>query len=186
MDYVYWPSFLIWRTERLFGNAVLSRWPIADQMAVDLPHKNPIIGIRRVAVAADIIIGEQRLRVVNVHLSTTAVSQEKRLEQAATVIDSLATTTGPIIIGGDFNTATKSSRVLMARLMRKAGYRQLRLPPGPTASSVVAITGLDLILDGFFYRDLTAGTSGIDRQAETSDHYPVWGVFGWPAGDGER
>ena len=46
---------------------------------------------------------------------------------------------------------------------------------------MVAITGLDLILDGFFYRDLTAGTSGIDRQAETSDHYPVWGVFGWAA-----
>lgn len=181
MSYVYWPSFELKRTERLFGNAVLSRWPIVDQAAVELPHRNPFVGLERVVVAADIQINGGGLRVVCVHFSTVSVAQDKRLEQVRTVLDSLTNVDGPVIVAGDFNAVSKSDQIQMRRLMRKAGYKQMRLPAGPTASSsVLDFTGYDLVLDYIFYKDLVAGSGGVERQAEASDHYPIWGTFVWP------
>ena len=181
MNHVYWPSFWISRTGRLFGNAVLSRWPIIDRMAVQLPHANPLIGIRRVAVAADIQVGDRRLRVVDVHLSTVTVPTAHRLQQATVALDSLAGVAGPVVFGGDFNTVSRSDRLQMRRLLRKAGFRPVHLPPGATAHSrVLAFTGFRLRLDHLYGRGLTPGDGGIDRRARASDHYPVWGTFAWP------
>jgi endonuclease/exonuclease/phosphatase family metal-dependent hydrolase len=181
MDFVYWPSFKFASTGRLFGNAILSRWPITGQQAVALPHGNPLIGIRRVVVAADVQIANHDLRVVNMHLSTVSVALADRLEQATVALDSLTTQDGPTVVAGDFNTVFKSDRIQMSRLLRKAGFRQMPLPLGPTASSsVLDFTGFDLTLDHVFYRGLIRSSAGVDRTAETSDHYPIWAVFAWP------
>lgn len=180
MNYVYWPSFKMGRTGRLFGNAVLSPWPITNQDAAKLPHRAPVVGFERVAVAADIQMGEHQLRAICVHLSTVVVPLEKRLDQAEAMLVGLAGFDGPIIIGGDFNTVSKNDRVKMGQLMRKAGFRATRLPPGATAERRIAdIAGYELILDHFFISGLTAVSSGIDRTAETSDHFPIWGMYRW-------
>jgi endonuclease/exonuclease/phosphatase (EEP) superfamily protein YafD len=178
MNSVYWPSFR-WLRNKTFGNAVLSPWPISDQYVVALPHANPIIGFKRLGVAADLLIGHRMVRAVNVHLATFTTSQEKRLEQASTMLDSLAAVEGPVIFAGDFNTLTRSERNKMRRFMRKAGYDQVAMPPGPTASSWLDFMGLELILDHIFYRGLVPVEGGIDRTAEASDHFPIWATFAW-------
>lgn len=180
MNYVYWPAFVHQYHGRTFGNAVLSRWPIVGQEAVVLPHPNPVDGHHRLAVAADVQVGSNRVRAVSVHLSTIVVSLENRMEQATTLIDSLAAPDYPTVFGGDFNTAGKAGVQALRRLMRKAGYRQVRLPTGATASGgILNLTGHKLILDHFFYTGLTGGSSGIDRTTLASDHYPIWSVFAW-------
>lgn len=179
MNSIYWPSFK-WRREKTFGNAVLSRWPISAEYAVALPHANPIMRFKRLGVGADIMVGQQQVRVVAVHLSTMALSLEKRLEQAVTLIDSLATVEGPVILAGDFNTVTKTDRLEMNRLMRKSGFRQVSLPRGRTAHNFLDFTGLELVLDHFYYRGLVAVEGGIDINAEASDHFPIWATFTWP------
>jgi endonuclease/exonuclease/phosphatase (EEP) superfamily protein YafD len=178
MNSVYWPSFR-WLRNKTFGNAVLSPWPISDQYVVALPHANPIIGFKRLGVAADILIGQRMVRAVNVHLATFSTSLENRLEQASTMLDSLAATEGPVIFAGDFNTLTRSERNKMRRFMRKAGYDQVRMPPGPTASSWLDFMGLKLILDHIYFRGLVAVEGGIDRTADASDHFPIWATFTW-------
>ena len=183
MNSIYWPSFK-WRREKTFGNAVLSRWPISEEYVVALPHANPIMGFKRLGVGADIRVGQHQVRVVAVHLSTMAVSLENRLEQAVTLIDSLAVVEGPVILAGDFNTVTRTDRTEMTRLMRKSGFRQVRLPQGRTAHNFLDFTGMELILDHFYYRDLVAVDGGIDRKAEASDHYPIWATFTWPDSTG--
>jgi endonuclease/exonuclease/phosphatase (EEP) superfamily protein YafD len=184
MNSVYWPSFK-WLRNKTFGNAILSPWPITEQLVVALPHANPLIGFKRLGVAADIRVGRRTVRAVNVHLSTVITPLNRRLEQATTMLDSLADVSGPVVFAGDFNTVTRSDRLAMNRLMRKAGLRQVLLPPGPTASSLLDFTGLTLILDHFYYRGLVAGEGGIDRTAAASDHYPIWATFAWPDADGE-
>lgn len=184
MNSVYWPSFK-WLRNKTFGNAILSRWPITGQFVVALPYANPIIGFKRLGVAADIRVGRRTVRAVNVHLSTVVTPLSRRLEQATTMLDSLAAVDGPVVFAGDFNTVTRSDRVETTRLMRRAGFRQVPMPPGPTASSVLDFTGLTLVLDHFYYRGLIAGESDIDRTAAASDHYPIWATFAWPDPGGE-
>ena len=179
MNYVYWPSFVQPRSGRLFGNAVLASWPIVDRVAVPLPHPNPIIGLRRLGVAADVQVGDRRVRAVSVHLSTMAVPLDRRLEQAQTLVDSLGTATGPIIFAGDFNTVGRVGRNEVSRLMRRAGYRAVPLPPGPTAQSRISFLGLRLVLDHIYERGFSAARSGVDRTARASDHYPIWAVLTW-------
>ena len=38
MDFVYWPSFKFASTGRLFGNAILSRFPMASASVLDISH----------------------------------------------------------------------------------------------------------------------------------------------------
>lgn len=187
-NYVYWPAFVHRHHGRVFGTAVLSRWPIVGQDAVVLPHANPVDGHRRLAAAADIVIDNRVLRAVSVHLSTVVVDLEKRLQQIDVIIDSLQTVAGPVIIGGDFNSATDYEGTLFRRSMRKAGYREARLPAGRTASGgPLDWVGYDFVLDYIFSRDLQALETGIVRSTTASDHYPVWAVFRWPPqGDGAR
>lgn len=181
MDYVYAPAYIHARSERRYGTTVLSRWPITASKGLVLPHPNPFSSNHRRAVAADITVGSHQVRVVSVHLSTIVIALEDRLDQVATLIDSLTEPGMPTIIGGDFNTVSSPGLLDLRQEMRHAGFRQVRLPGGKTAKSrAIDLINYDLVLDHFFYRDLEAGRSGIADAFTASDHLPIWAVFRWP------
>ncbi len=165
---------------RLFGNAVLSRWPIVGRRSEMLPHPTPVTGHRRLALTADLDLGRRGvLHVVSVHTATVIIDQEKRLAQAAAALDSLGP--GPVIVAGDFNTATEWDVTRLRRLGRHLGFSHLRLSEGPTVSNRIRkMPGQDLVMDHVFYRGLTAGARGVVRATAASDHYPVWAVFALP------
>ncbi|MBE0566016.1 MAG: endonuclease/exonuclease/phosphatase family protein [Krumholzibacteria bacterium] len=164
-----------------FGNAVLARWPLTAPEPLTLPHPTPVTGHRRIAVAADVELGEGTvLRAVSVHTATMLVDQDKRIEQAAAVLDSLGGS-GPVIVGGDFNTVSDWEVTLLRRVARRAGFRHLWLPPGPTiANRYLKLPGQAAVLDHVLVRDLEAGARGVVRTATASDHYPVWAVVARP------
>ncbi|RKZ43673.1 MAG: hypothetical protein DRQ58_12290, partial [Gammaproteobacteria bacterium] len=102
MNYFYYPSYISPHHGRLFGNAVLSPWPLTEPRHVVLPHPNPLTDHRRSALAVDVQVGARTVRAVGVHMSTLIVDLEDRLEQAVVMADSLVAAAGPTIIGGDF------------------------------------------------------------------------------------
>jgi len=166
---------------RLFGNAVLSPWPIVAYELIVLPHPHPLSGQRRIAVLADLEVAGRPLRTVSVHMATPITPLEDRVDQAAAVIEAVAGTSGPVIVGGDLNTATDHGRVLILREFRKARL----LPPAPPTTPTIRKRiwlrpDLELALDHILTRGLVAGSSGVIREAEASDHLPVWARFAWP------
>lgn len=84
----------------LFGNAVLSRLPIRQQVAHDLSWKTcEPRGVHRVDVALG---DEQTLHLFNVHLGTSLLERRFQADRLATLVHDRRTH-GPKVVLGDFN-----------------------------------------------------------------------------------
>ena len=127
MHHVYGAAAVHPHHKKLFGNAVLSRWPIVGDQVLILPHETLLTGHRRIAVAADVDLGEGTIRVISIHTATVVMDQEKRIEQAMAARDSLGGFPGPVIIGGDFNTASEYDVTLLRQAMRRVRMKTVRL-----------------------------------------------------------
>ena len=164
---------------RLFGNAVLSRWPIVGDHVLILPHETLLTGHRRIAVAADIDLGGGRtLRAVSIHTATMIMDQDQREEQARAAADSLGGLGGLTVIGGDFNTVSDYESRQLGQDLRRLGLSAVRLPAGPTIGNrLVKLPGLTPVLDHLFCRGFAVGETGIGRETLASDHFPIWAVL---------
>lgn len=182
LDYVYRPASVHPHHARLFGNAVLSRWPIVDHGLEILPHPSPGSGHRRIAVSATVDLGARgELVAVSVHTATVIMEPDKRLAQAAAVFDSLGLDDRPAVVAGDFNTVSDYDATLLRRMGRKLGFEYVRLPAGPTVESGLGkLSGQQLVLDHILVRGLAPGARGVVRSTTASDHYPVWAVVALP------
>lgn len=170
--------------KKLFGNAVLSRWPIVGDKVLILPHETLLTGHRRIAVAADIDLGGQTVRAISIHTATVVMDQDKRLEQAKAARDSLGGFDGPVIIGGDFNTVSEYDVTLLRQAMRRLRMKTVRLTAGPTiANKYKKLPGSESVLDHIFCKDFEPGSRGVARETLASDHYPVWAVLAVPLAD---
>jgi endonuclease/exonuclease/phosphatase family metal-dependent hydrolase len=167
MHYVYYPATVNPQTDRPFGNAILSRWPIEDDRKILLPHLGRFGHTQRIAVAGTIRLGMRKLRVYSVHMATGMESKGswKRDQALAIAHDADSTAAGmDVIIGGDLN----SERV--ARTFEAAGYRWMTRGLPATASW--------FSLDHMFVRglELTRPTARgvVTDNHGTSDHNPLW------------
>jgi endonuclease/exonuclease/phosphatase family metal-dependent hydrolase len=105
----------------LHGNAILSRYPLLDIRLIPLEngvdkmaHNEKRIGCQQ-AVAARIEFPNLALTAASIHLDAQS-SQRHRREQMQVVLDALPAS-GPVILGGDWNTSTyDSSRAVWAIL----------------------------------------------------------------------
>lgn len=179
-DFVYYAASVHPKYDRPFGNAVLSRWPIVEHRFINLPVESPFPVTARIAVAAEVASPRGGLIVVSLHTSTVMVERETRMRQYVSVRDSLDAWTGPVIVGGDFNTPTYDDVRLLRQRMRDRGYRHVR-PAVPTAQIPAwqATLGIQADLDHFFYRGLALRHNGVAPETTASDHLPVWAVFAW-------
>lgn len=178
MNHFYYPSFIHPHHGRLFGNAVLSPWPLSNASFVSLPHANPMTENFRTALAVDVHLKGGVVQVVSVHTATLIVDLDKRVEQVVAVRDSLVAPQGAAIVGGDFNTGTNWEGTLFRRVMRETGFRESRPPVGRTArGGPLDLFGYHLKLDHIYYRGLEFVSSGVYRGAQASDHFPIWSVF---------
>ena len=183
LNHVYRAAAVHPHHAELFGNAVLSRWPIVAHEVEVLPHPTPLTGHRRIAVAATVDLGPRgELVAVSVHTATVIMDQENRFDQAAAVFDSLGLGDRPAVVARDFNTITDYEVTLLRRVGRKHGLTHVRLPAGPTiSSSLRKLSGQQFALDHILLRGLEAGARGVVRTTTASDHYPVWAVIALPA-----
>ena len=189
LNYVYAPA----RTTRAGGThglAILSKFPLTEIEVLPLPRND--LGSktrRRIALGATVQVGEQRLRLFNVHLDTRINIAERRA-QLALVLEAAKKFSGaPVLIGGDFNTnpfrwawggrlpfLRSNQAAALDAFMAKQGFKTPLAESGSTTRGRLWRARLDAI----YIRGLEARGSAVERQVSVSDHFPVWLDLAWP------
>jgi endonuclease/exonuclease/phosphatase family metal-dependent hydrolase len=168
MNYVYVPSAVHPSTERDFGVAILSPWPLEDARKVVLPHEHRFRKLRRAAAAATIVAPTGAVRVYSVHLESPwgAWSSGTRRDQARAVLVDAENWSGPIAVAGDFNGRAGADE------LARAGFLWL--------TERVHRDAFLYDFDHLLVRGLCAAGGGPARKApddtRASDHRPVWAV----------
>ncbi len=163
LSWVYYPATRHPASGRDFGNAILSRWPIAEDRKIILPHLGRGRSTQRIAVAATIRTPRGPLRVYSLHLATLIGNgPTARREQLRTVLAD-ADRFPVVLIGGDFNSET------VAEIALEAGYDwpTRRLPH----------TNSLWTFDHFLVRGLALAADsavGVAAHEGVSDHKPIW------------
>lgn len=169
---------------RLQGNAILSRFPLERVAVKRLPHvEQPYHGQARGALAADVVIGDARLRVVDVHLDIRLqiTDRIRQLDPAVTDMDERA------VVGGDFNTApwqwaeglvplTSTEAVVgMEQAAVLDDYMASRRYTStiPVETNTFTAPGFSMRLDNLYPRALPILDAGVEHVAG-SDHWPIW------------
>jgi len=178
MNAVYFPSGVHPKHHRDFGCALLSPWPLEEPRKLVLPHGARGSGLRRAAVTAVVVRGEERIRAYCVHLpSPLAVSGGSRKEQLRVLAADAATASTPVVIAGDFNSHGKVEE------LAKAGFTWVTKDVGATARlHLLGIPLTGLSYDHVLVKGLrpAAGPGAMGVIADNrgaSDHEPVWALL---------
>jgi endonuclease/exonuclease/phosphatase family metal-dependent hydrolase len=166
MHYVYYPALLHPRTDRNFGNALLSRWPIEDDRKLILPHTSWQLGTQRVAVLGTVRIGGQQVLVVAPHLGTIVeIFPWGQRDQARVLLDAVEQYSH-VIVAGDFNTSG------LGEMFTERGFTW------PT--DAIGSTHHGWSFDHIFARGfIPVGRGKVKDVDGISDHKPVWADLAW-------
>ena len=168
MNSIYVPSAWHPSSQRDFGVAVLSPWPLDDGRKVPLPHEHRFRKLRRAAVAATVRTPAGNLRAYSVHFETVygLWSEGHRRDQARAVLADAATWPGPVVIAGDLNGRGPADEVA------KAGFFWL--------TRTLDDRGIFFDFDHVLVRGLCATGPRSAAHAPdvtgASDHRPVWAI----------
>ncbi len=182
MTWFYAPARVEWNGTH--GIAILSRFPLAEPMVRQLPYiDQPIKPRARNAQSVELVIGEARVRIVNVHLDVRIgpVDRIRQLSPAVAELD------GPALVGGDFNSnpyAWVESTVPLAGTQAIVGadqamvlddyFSQQELTGAiPTTVGTMRIPVIDIRIDNLYARDYAITDAGVDH-IDGSDHWAVW------------
>jgi endonuclease/exonuclease/phosphatase family metal-dependent hydrolase len=164
MGFVYYPAIFRKATQRNFGNAVLSRWPLRDDEKLVLPHLAIFGRTQRIATAVTVQVGSTPIRVYSVHLATPInLALRERADQFRAVLRD-ADRYPRVIIGGDMNSGAMGSLAV---------ERGFSWPTKEGPRTVLFGRWDHIFLRGLVPPDtLASGTVLMNRRA--SDHRPVW------------
>ncbi|MGH9874856.1 MAG: endonuclease/exonuclease/phosphatase family protein [Pyrinomonadaceae bacterium] len=150
------------------GVGLLSRLPLTEISRIDLPwHECP--WRPRLAMAATVRIGGQKLRIINAHVDPHA-AVGGQLEQLEALVAVANKESGPTVILGDFNTLSNMKVGETRSLLESHGYST----PFPSGTATWRGMGIRLHADWIFYRDLRISKWGVARPLSASDHWPIW------------
>jgi endonuclease/exonuclease/phosphatase family metal-dependent hydrolase len=178
LDYVYVPAHTRDRPDHTHGLGILSAYPITQVTKKDLPIAGPK---QRIAVAADIVIGDRTLHIIVVHLELHASAATRIAQLRPAVIDAPA----QALVAGDFNmswvewvppgvpvlssaSSTDQAPVVDA-YMRALGFDTPTAGSGVTAESF----GFQARVDAIYPRGLDVTYGAVERVGP-SDHWPMW------------
>ncbi len=164
MHYVYYPAVLHPVPKKNFGNAIFSRWPIVEDEKIILPHISWQRRTQRAAVAATVLVGQERVRVYAVHLSTPLEIWYSGQKDQARLVLSRAGAWDRVIIAGDFNSHG------LVNMFAKAGYAWPTKDNGATHRWF----NVDHVLSRGF---IPLGTGKVQDTRGASDHRPVGRVL---------
>jgi len=176
-NYVYYPASVFPRTKRNFGNAILTKWPLSNPGKILLPYKGLNNQQLRIAVRANVAIGDLELLAYSVHTETYTVPIRHRKAQIAAVVDDIGSGNGHVVVGGDFNTVSNRSIKRMVGQFAEIDLVRASKGAGPTVSKF----GLQpSAADHVFVRGLKVLAKGKVGTTKASDHFPVWVKLGLP------
>jgi endonuclease/exonuclease/phosphatase family metal-dependent hydrolase len=167
LNYAYFPASVHPKHLRDVGNAVLTPWPIVRSYKLPLPHLSRGLGQARLATVAVVRVMGREIRAYSLHLgSPLGASPGQRREQLEVVTRDAAGAGEPVVVAGDFNSASIGER------MAAAGYDWITRGVGPSTKH--------LSYDHVFVKGLVSARTraGVARDVrEASDHRPVWALL---------
>ena len=171
MCYVYYPATIHPSSDRDFGNAILSKWPIEGDRKIILPHNGRFGKTQRIAVTGTIRVRGHAIQIYSMHLATwIEVAFNNRKDQARVVADDADKAPELVLVGGDMN----SHDVGEVFADRHYQWPTRRLPH----------TAKNGTIDHFFLRGLSLRDSTsvglVKDNRGASDHKPVWMVLRMP------
>mgnify|MGYP001593276469 CR=1 FL=1 len=184
MGYAYAPERV--EGDGTHGPAILSRWPLEHVQVMALPFADLAISdAPRIALAAEVAVGDQVLHLVDLHLDTRLNATGRILQMRPAVLD----TPWPTIVGGDLNTnpylwagdtvpqlpvdslVDSDQAPVIDDYMRHIGYATPTADLGPTQRFGGVV---DSRLDAIFTRGVTGVPGAVERTVTLSDHWPLW------------
>lgn len=186
--YVYFaPALRTWASgtlgTSLYGNALLSRYPLGQTRTVPLPAgpgREP-----RAVLVAQVSVNGNTLTVLGTHLG---LNREERLAQTALLRELAATEPGPVVLMGDFNALPDAPEIrrltaapgdlVDAHTVAGRGAGLTFPAPAPTARIDYVFVSPDLAPHVTAAGPWPADAS--DHLADASDHLPVVVDLAWP------
>lgn len=169
MNYVYYPAAVEPTYDKNFGNAVLSRWPILDSHKLILPHKSFSNRMNRTATSATIRAHGTNILAYSTHTESIFTLPQFREDQYRAILEDLGHE-DKIIIGGDFNSFTKSGVKEIENAYAQAGFTRASMGSGHT----VIKYGVEVTTDHIFTKGFVVEKAGTLAGAAASDHLPIW------------
>jgi endonuclease/exonuclease/phosphatase family metal-dependent hydrolase len=188
LNYVFAPVDFLDGGKLASGLAILSRYPILEPRIIPLAWHNMRFHTRcRIALSAQIAAPSGTLHVYNVHLDTR-ITLDERLSQIMPVLEQASSQSGPVLVGGDFNSAdvrwvwnlvplpyAQNHTKTLQRTFLEQGFASPLQGSGPTINALK----FPLHLDWIFPRDLQWNSAGV-ATIRFSDHNAVWVRFDMP------
>ena len=150
------------------GVALLSRLPLQEIARIDLPWHD-CAWRPRLAMAATIEFGGQKLRLFNVHIDPHGPLDNQH-QQTEAVLAAAKQHDGPVIVLGDFNTLSNQKAIEIRRLMESNDFST----PFPTKIATWRGAGLRFHADWIFVRGVHISRWGVAKPLNVSDHWPIW------------
>lgn len=172
-NYIYYPATVHMENDKNFGNAILSKWPMENDKKILLPYEVAVGKTRRIAVASTVKIKNLNILVYSVHTATITLSEEKRMNQADSILKSIPKEWMHIIIGGDFNTIFSQNVRDLEKIFHHNGFIMATGGAGPTVKKGF----LNFTLDHIFTKGFQVHGTGVVEESQASDHLPVWVVL---------
>jgi endonuclease/exonuclease/phosphatase family metal-dependent hydrolase len=187
MTWVYAPSRV--EGNGTHGIAILSRYPLDAAAVRALPFvARPISDVHRIALGADVILGTERIRVVDIHLDTR-LSPEDRVRQMHAAVNDVGE---DMIAGGDLNSQpwpwvdgvvplTSTDAVIgedHARILDDYMAQNRFAGAVPPTTGTMRIPVFSMRLDNLYARGYSIVASGVEH-VDGSDHWPVWFDLAW-------
>jgi len=166
------------------GIAILARYPLANVMVRDLPYiDQPIRARERIALAADIVLGDRSVRVVDLHLDVRIGGSDRVRQLHPAVIDAPAAA----VVGGDFNSnpwAWVDATVPLIGTQAIVDQDQASVLDDylaaldfasaiPADVATLRVPAYDIRVDDLYARELPIAAAGVEH-VDGSDHWPVW------------
>ena len=182
LNYVFVPVDFLDDGNLASGLAILSRYPILDRRAIPLAHHDLKFHTRcRIALRVTIAGPSQPVTFYNVHLDSR-ITLKERISQVMPVIEEASSLNGPVVVGGDFNTAdvkwlwnllpipyAEKHSKRMRQVFRERGFAS----PLDGMRSTFDAPEFPLHLDWIFPRGLDSISAGVET-IDFSDHNAAW------------
>jgi endonuclease/exonuclease/phosphatase family metal-dependent hydrolase len=169
-DYVYYPASFNRQRRQEYGNAILSKWPLINSTKIVLPNFAPGWMESRNSVRATISLNGREALIYCTHFDTSWLIFSPPESQAEYLSKKVGGVDDFIILGGDFNTWNPISIAYLTEQMGNVGLERLTMDTGYTFEWA----DIKLTLDHIFSKEVQSYQSGVYRQTDASDHYPVW------------
>nr|ALS89730.1 Endonuclease/Exonuclease/phosphatase family [uncultured bacterium] len=128
-------------------------------------HREPIVQTPKMTVFTTYPMADGReLLVVNIHVILANLNLVASMNaQLAVITKVLESHTGPVLVGGDFNTWFSGRTNALLMWAKKQNLKHV----------VFQEDSRNQVLDHIFYRDLKAVSGSVHDWVESSDHYPL-------------